>query len=526
MAVRTQGSPARDDDRDALFSGPGEMRARCRAFDWAATPLGPVAEWPQSLRSAVDICLGSAVATYVWWGRDLIQIYNDAAICIVRSQHPASLGVPARAAWADVWPVVGGTIEGVLTSGNAVGGDDVPMVMERGGPLETAWFTFSYSPVRDESGAVAGVFCTALETTTRVRAEAALRASELRYRALATATTDVMYRMSPDWHEMRQLDGRGFLSDTPIPSDAWIARYIHPDDQSRVTAAINEAIEHRRPLVLEHRVIRADGALGWTLSRAVPLLGEQGEIVEWIGAATDITADRTAERDTVRRQLAEVEEAERRRLSRELHDELGQEVTAFRLGLEDATRLAAECVTPNAALLERLAQLQMLAERMTLGIRAIALELRPPELDDVGLAAALETYVADWTTRYGVAADVAVIGVRDRAIPADVGSAVYRIAQEALTNVAKHAGASQVSVILEQPDHEVRLIVEDDGRGFDPAETTTRSRLERRLGLPGMQERAALVGGTLTVESRPGAGTSLYVRLPIRAPADSEGAVR
>ncbi len=388
MASRTDHSPVHEDACAKLFSGPGEMRALCRAFDWGATPLGPVAGWPQSLRTAVDICLSSAVASYVWWGRELVQIYNDAAIGIVRSRHPSSLGAAARVAWADVWPVVGGMIEGVLTHGDSVREDDMPIVPKGGGPAETAWFTFSYSPVRDESGAVHGVFCTALET--------------------------------------------------------------------------------------------------------------------------------------MRRRLADVEEAERRRLARELHDELGQDVTAFRLGLDDATRLAGERVPPDAALLERLAQLQVLAERMSLGVRTIALELRPPELDDVGLAAALETYVADWTARYGVAADVAVIGVRDRAIPAEVGSAVYRIAQEALTNVAKHAGATQVSVILEQPEHQVRLIVEDDGRGFDPAETNTRSRLERRLGLSGMRERAALVGGTVTVESSPGAGTSLFVRLPTR-PSGSGG---
>ena len=160
--------------------GGGELGALIRARDWAATPLGPIADWPQSLCAAVALCLGSAVASFVWWGPDLIQFYNDAALTIVRAKHPADLGRPARAAWADVWPVVGGLLEGVLATGEAVRGDDLPMAPDRSGPLETAYFTFSYGPARDERGHVAGVFCTALETTTRVRAEEQLRESEER----------------------------------------------------------------------------------------------------------------------------------------------------------------------------------------------------------------------------------------------------------------------------------------------------------------------------------------------------------
>jgi two-component system sensor histidine kinase UhpB len=151
---------------------------------------------------------------------------------------------------------------------------------------------------------------------------------------------------------------------------------------------------------------------------------------------------------------------------------------------------------------------------MTAGARYLALELRPPELDDLGLESALATFVAEWSARYGVASDVALRGEDERAASPDVASALYRIAQEALTNVAKHARASEVSVIVERRDGEVRLIVEDDGGGFDVDATATRVRAERRLGLAGMRERAALVGGNLTIESSPGAGTTVYVRLP------------
>jgi signal transduction histidine kinase len=230
----------------------------------------------------------------------------------------------------------------------------------------------------------------------------------------------------------------------------------------------------------------------------------------------------TAERDELRRQLASAEEEERRRIARELHDQLGQHLTALTLGLDEARRLVDGQVpsTPSpmavpARLRTLLAQLGGLAADMTRDARYLALELRPPELDDVGLESALHTYVTQWAARYGIEVELEVAGLAGRRLPGEVGTTLYRIVQEALTNVAKHADASQVSVIVEQPDDVVRLIVEDDGCGFDVEATRARARAERRLGLAGMRERAGLAGGQVTVESTPGDGTTVYVRLPV-----------
>jgi signal transduction histidine kinase len=153
---------------------------------------------------------------------------------------------------------------------------------------------------------------------------------------------------------------------------------------------------------------------------------------------------------------------------------------------------------------------------MTRDARYLALELRPPELDDVGFVSAIQTYVAQWSARYGIRAEVAVTGLADGGpLPSEVSSVLYRIAQEALTNAAKHADARQVSVLLDKPDGEVRLVVEDDGRGFDAEAAVERARREGRLGLAGMRERATLAGGTLAIESEPGSGTTVYVRVPV-----------
>jgi len=150
------------------------------------------------------------------------------------------------------------------------------------------WFDVYAFPTGDAgSGKVAVLF---KDITESRRSQHSMRESEARFRAFVTASSDVVYRMSADWSEMRELDGQGFVSDPPEPSETWMNRYVHPDDQPLVRQAIARAVTDRGLFELEHRVRRPDGTLGWTLSRAIPLLGEAGEIVEWLGAARDVTA--------------------------------------------------------------------------------------------------------------------------------------------------------------------------------------------------------------------------------------------
>ncbi len=140
------------------------------------------------------------------------------------------------------------------------------------------------------------------------RAEDALRASEEQFRSFVAATSDTVYRMSPDWTEMRYLGGKRFLADTSDPSRTWLDTYIPLEDRLPVIAAIQKAIHDKSPFELEHRVIRADGTVGWTVSRAIPLLDTRGEIREWIGAASDVTQRKRAE-EAIRAAFLEVEQA-------------------------------------------------------------------------------------------------------------------------------------------------------------------------------------------------------------------------
>jgi signal transduction histidine kinase len=144
-----------------------------------------------------------------------------------------------------------------------------------------------------------------IQSAERKKVEASLRESEARFRALVTATSDVVYRMSPDWTEMRHLRGMDFIPDTEGPSCAWLQKYIHPEDQPRVMTAINRAVAAKGVFELEHRVRRKDGTLGWTFSRAVPMLNSMGEIVEWFGTAKDVTAAKLAQEELLARQKLE-----------------------------------------------------------------------------------------------------------------------------------------------------------------------------------------------------------------------------
>ncbi|HEV3470988.1 MAG TPA: CheR family methyltransferase [Pyrinomonadaceae bacterium] len=208
--------------------------------------------------------------------------------------------------------------------------------------------------------------------------------------------------------------------------------------------------------------------------------------------------------------IVETQEQERRRISRDLHDILGQQLTALRLNLE---AIKEGCVEMDASLLVQVEQAQAVAGRLDSEVDFMAWELRPAALDEVGLAAALENFVHEWSEHFRTAADYHSAGLSKRRLAPDLETNLYRIAQEALNNVAKHAGAKRVGVILERRDNHIALIVEDDGRGFDPAEEMEG---DRGMGLVNMRERASLAGGQLEIESAPGEGTTVFARVPAR----------
>jgi signal transduction histidine kinase len=207
-------------------------------------------------------------------------------------------------------------------------------------------------------------------------------------------------------------------------------------------------------------------------------------------------------------------EQERGRISRELHDTLGQHLAALAIGL----KMIGDQPGEPDGLREPVARLRQVVERLDNEIDRLSYELRPPALDELGLEEALRSYAISWGNDGGVAVEVHTHGLHTGRLPAAVETTAYRVAQEALTNVRKHAGARRVGVILERRLDELRLVVEDDGCGFEPAVTGPKA--GRRWGLRSMAERAALVAGNLEIESSPGAGTTVYMVIPVRPGAE------
>lgn len=175
---------------------------------------------------------------------------------------------------------------------------DIPIGNIADGKFEEHYWKPINTPVFDGDGKLTHILHNVEDITSQVQAERALRESERRFRALTNATADVIYRMSPDWKFMHELDGRGFLKDTTELREYRMEDYVHPDDLELGRKTIEEAIRNKTVFELEHRVVRADGSYGWTYSRAVPLLGPDGEIQEWIGAAVDTTDRKQAEEKT------------------------------------------------------------------------------------------------------------------------------------------------------------------------------------------------------------------------------------
>jgi signal transduction histidine kinase len=220
-------------------------------------------------------------------------------------------------------------------------------------------------------------------------------------------------------------------------------------------------------------------------------------------AAIAVNQSEQVSRDVVRR-VVEAQELERARLARELHDETGQALTSILLGLKPLER-----ATGADEIREAVASVRELVVETLQDVRRLAVELRPTALDDFGLEAAVERLTDGFREQSGLQVELELQLGGER-LPPEAETALYRVIQEAFTNVVKHSGASRVSVLLQRKEGAALAVVEDDGTGFDPAETR-----EDALGLAGMRERVALAGGRLRIESSSGAGTTLVAEVPV-----------
>lgn len=220
----------------------------------------------------------------------------------------------------------------------------------------------------------------------------------------------------------------------------------------------------------------------------------------------------------VLQQLVTVQEDERQRVARDLHDQLGQQLTALRLQL----RILKKMCGGNEEIYRQVDETQRIARQLDSDVDFLAWQMRPTALDDLGIVAALDHYVRQWSKHFNIRAEFDGNRFDKTFLLPEAETNLYRIAQETLNNICKHARASSVSVFLESHDGFAVLIIEDDGVGFETAEQVSAEEAVNEMGLIGMRERAVLIGGTLEIESAKGEGTTVYVRIPILARAKEE----
>ena len=380
------------------------------------------------------------------------------------------------------------------------------------------WMLFAGSDLGD--GTIAEY---AIDISDRKRAEAGIHAMEERFRALVEATSDMVYRMSPDWTELRPLRGRDFLSDTE-PGQSWLRRFILPEDQEDVRRAIEDAVRNQRPFELEHRVLRADGEVGWTFSRAIPLIDKHGCITEWFGTASDITARKRAEEALVRNEKL----ATLGRLAASIAHEINNPLEAT-TNLIFLARIAAERSEDPSQFLEAAeAELKRIAHitRQSLGFyRESSMPL------EISVTALIEDSIE--LLRGKIATKSVRIhrhwreDVRVTAVPGELRQIFSNLVANAV-DALEPGGAITIRVskrkILDKP--QVRITFADSGCGIEPSRRSkvfdpfysTKGNLGTGLGLWVTRQIVEKHRGTIRMKSRsrlPRTGTVFSITFPV-----------
>ena len=399
-----------------------------------------------------------------------------------------------------------------------------PLLSATGAVLGTLalYFRSARRPIDEELRLVERAGHLAALAIERDRAGTAIARSEAQRRAMLANIPDVVWWidrhrrvlfMSPG---VEALIGYTAAELTLRGPDAWL-EHVHPEDRPHLAEGWAALFDERAPLDVEYRLRRRDGRWVWLHTRAVIIRDEDGEPSAY-GVVSDVTERKQAAdiRTRLLDQIISAQEDERRRIARELHDETAQSLASLLVGLD----VLAGTRTLKAARAQ-VQELHRVAARALGEVRLLARGLRPAVLDDLGLVAAVEWYAGEFQRSRGIAVYARAIGVSGR-LPAPVETALYRIMQEALANVARHAEAGAASVVIERRHRSVTMAISDDGRGFDVGKALAASGPAGQLGLHGMRERALLLDGTVEVSSVAGAGTRILVELPL--PADAERA--
>jgi PAS domain S-box-containing protein len=518
------------------------MGARIRGKDWSATPLGPLHRWPTSLLTLVRMMLANRFPMLIWWGPELLQVYNDGYALILGDKHPAALGNTGPRTWAEIWPVVGPMVEDIRAGGPSVWHEHLPLLMDRKGFPEQTYFTFSYSPVPDDAGALGGVLITCQETTDMVVGRQrlgaladTLRASEdyLRRVVDATGVGSWEVRLADDAvvadARMRALFW--LPPEGPVSLEDALAR-VHPDDAARVRAAIAAALagEDGGRYRVEPRLVSPRGEERWVDARGQASFAE-GRPVRFLGTVLDITARKRVEEER-ERLVAELGEAVRLRdefLSIASH-ELKTPLTSLSLRLQAFGRLTPEDAARRMGadldvMRRQLVRLNALVNEL-LDVARIStgrLLLDPEEVDLQAVVREVVGRFHEEAERSGtpleVHAEAPVRGRYDRL-------RLEQVLTNLLSNALKYGPGKPVRVGLGAEGGWARITVRDEGIGIAPEaaarifEKFERAVSERNYGGLGLglfvtRQIVTAMGGKVGVHSRPGEGATFTLELPL-----------
>ncbi len=293
----------------------------------------------------------------------------------------------------------------------------------------------------------------------------------------------------------------------------WIS-HVHPEDRDSVMRTMTARIENGfNDYSGERRMVTKSGAILWIYVRGQIVRDVNGEAVRFVGTDTDITELKKAEENirNLTRALIKAQESERGRIARDLHDNVAQDLSTLKIACET---LFDDFGEMPLELRRKMGELSRIMQRCISGVRDLSYGLRPPNLEYLGLAAAVNQLCQEFEEKSGVRMECVCAGLDQAALTPDMEINVYRLIQEALNNVRKHAGASRAIVRVVDSYPYVIARIEDDGCGFDVEGTAIRSLENKRMGLRSMEERARLLDGKLRIESSPGEGTRIIAEIP------------
>jgi len=401
---------------------------------------------------------------------------------------------------------------------------NIKKVFESGKPvsmedeLNGAWHYINIYPICDSRGEVMQVSVFSHDITERKLVEKALRESESQKRAILDASVDRLRYVDKDMKII--WTNKATAIDLDMSPEDLVGRFCYklfigrdtpckgcPTVKARETGKSEQAVMYQP---------RVKGRESYWDTYCVPLKNDAGEIESFIQIARNITDQKQAEKHirTLTQNLMMAQESERQMISRELHDRVAQELSTAKIGLET---LFDNQPTAPPEIRQRVSEMSRTLQESIKAIRDLSYDLRPPVLDEKGLVQTLFLYCHDFAKDNEIKVDFHSAGMKDLKLTFDTEIHLYRLAQEGLNNIRKHAAADRATIKLIGASPNIILRIEDDGKGFDVRARNRALNSKKRMGLRSMQERVNLLQGRMTTESRSGKGTTIVIKLPIRA---------